>query len=274
MKYTANDWRKEVIMKGLISSQTDEDTLPHEISSFGLSHQGYVRSKNEDAWGSLPKERFYVLADGMGGRNGGEIASNEAVKILCELIKKDPSFIDAHTSFKDVKKALISAIKKTNEEVWNIGKVQADLEGMGTTLSCLCLLKNCCVIANIGDSRIYRWRLKTLEQLTQDDSLLADLIKFDLVDDNEAKTFPLKHVITKSLGTMPQIEPSLGLIEVERGDIFLLCTDGLTNFVEEKSIQSIIEKMETIEKGANSLIHAALDAGGHDNITVVLVKIA
>lgn len=258
-------------MKGLPYSQTDERLMPKEIRSYGLSHKGYVRAHNEDAWMHLPNEHFYALADGMGGRHGGAIAAEQAIKVLCEGVKNEPIFHDPHPSLKSLNAALIHLIQNANEHVWNMGQKDLSLEGMGTTLCCLCILKNACIVANIGDSRIYRFREGTLDQLTHDDSLIADLMKFDLVDDSEAKKFPLKHIITKSIGSMAEVEPALEIVDCQSGDLYMLCSDGLTNYVSHALIKSIIANRDSIQDAAEKLIQAALDAGGFDNITVVLV---
>lgn len=261
-------------MKGLPISQTDERLMPKEVHSYGLSHKGYVRAHNEDAWMHMPKEHFYILADGMGGRNGGAVASEQALKIVCEAVKNEPVFHDPNPSIKAVKTALMKIIQSANEHVWSMGQKDIALEGMGTTLCCLCILKKACVIANIGDSRIYRFRQGSLDQLTHDDSLIADLMKYDIVDDAEAKTFPLKHVITKSIGALQEVEPALEMIDCQSGDIYLLCSDGLTNYVSHKFIENVIASMKDLQSGAEKLVKAALDAGGQDNITVVLVQVA
>lgn len=260
-------------MKGMPFSQIDERLMPKEVHSYGLSHKGYVRARNEDSWMHLQKEHFYALADGMGGKNGGDIASAQTIEVVCDGVKNEPIFHDPNPSIKSVNAALIKLIQTANEHVWNMAQKDITLEGMGTTLCCLCVLKRACVIANVGDSRIYRFREGALEQLTQDDSLIADLMKFDLVDDAEAKNFPLKHVITKTIGGNPEVEPALEIVDCQSGDVYLLCSDGLTNYVSHKVIEKIIANKKTIQDSAEQLVKAALDAGGLDNVTVVLVQI-
>jgi protein phosphatase len=232
-----------------------------------------VRANNEDAWMQLPSEHFYALADGMGGRNGGAIASAAALKVISEGIASNSLFKEDPPSIKKITEFLKDLILEANEHVWGLAQSDSHLEGMGTTLCCLRIFKKACLIANVGDSRIYRLRQDALEQLTHDDSLVADLLKYDLVDDAQAKKSPLKHVITKSIGTLATIEPTLELIEVEKGDLFMLCSDGLSNYVSERQIESILSKMATVEEGAHKLVQAALDAGGLDNVTVVLVAV-
>lgn len=260
-------------MRGLPFSPADEHLTPFEIYSSGATHQGYVRSANEDAWAYLPRERFYILADGMGGRKGGAIAANEALKVVCEEVKNAAIFQDTNPSIKIIKGALSAFIQKANAHVWQMAQKDPSLEGMGTTLCCLCVLKKTCLIANVGDSRIYRFRQGELDQLTHDDSLLADLMKFELVNEEEAKVFPLRHIITKSIGSLPTVDPALGFLDIQMGDIFLLCSDGLTNFVSHDKITAILKEMNTIQEGTDKLIQAALKAGGSDNITVILVQI-
>lgn len=244
-----------------------------EIYSYGITHKGLVRLENEDVWTHLPKEHFYLVADGMGGRNAGEVAAFETVSILSQKIKQNPIFKNPSANDKLVKEALSQAIQETNHAVWELSQKDSALDGMGTTLCCIYFLPGSCIYANVGDSRIYRWRKGHLEQLTQDDSLVGDLLYFGLVNEKEAQSFPLKHVITKSVGTVAEVEPEVEALPYNSGDLFLLCTDGLSNLVAKQEMEKIISEMESVCSGAERLLQAALDAGGLDNITLILLQV-
>lgn len=245
-----------------------------EIEAFGLSDRGLVRPNNEDALELLHSHRFYALADGLGGRNSGEIASKETLLSLCHSIQHDPILKECAKHSKKVPTQLFKVIQETNSKIWSMGQKDVTLTGMGTTLSCILFCEQSCFVANVGDSRVYRLRNGKLELLTHDDSLVFDLLQFGLIDEDEAKSFPLKHVITKSIGGVNQVEPTITESNVLTEDLFLLCSDGLYNLVEEKKIEEILTHTSTIKEATHKLIETALIFGGLDNVSVILLKIA
>ncbi|MDR3623732.1 MAG: Stp1/IreP family PP2C-type Ser/Thr phosphatase [Chlamydiales bacterium] len=246
--------------------------MPLRIEHFGLSNVGLVRQNNEDAWEALPQHNLYALADGLGGKNSGEIAARAAIEEISSCIQKNPLFNDTAKDDQEIIKALHAAIVATNLKIWEMAKSAPHLNGMGTTLTLALFWDNKIILGNVGDSRIYRVRSGKLEQLTHDDSLVFELLQFGLIDEEEAKVFPLKHVITKSIGGIATLDPSVSSLPIENNDIYLLCSDGLHGLVENLEILSILQKNDSLENISHNLIKAALSKGGHDNVTVIIIK--
>ena len=232
-----------------------------KVSVFGLSDIGLVREKNEDAWKALPDGGLFLLADGMGGHQGGSVAAQLAVTQMGEALDN----IEAGE--------IVSSIERVNQAIYKTSQSDAALSGMGTTLCCLYLHEDEATLAHVGDSRIYRLRGKELEQLTEDHSLVSELKSMGALNDQDTETFPYKHILTRALGTNPIVEVSHQKIPLKVGDLFLLCSDGLTNFVSDTEILDILSKEALLERGAFCLIDLAKKHGGGDNITVLLVRI-
>lgn len=246
------------------------NNFPYKVSSFGLTDVGLVRQNNEDAWHRLEDLNFFVLADGMGGHQAGEVASNEAVTDICKRIKKQ---ILHSMSLRLANKTIRQAIENTNHVVHQMGRGDRKLRGMGTTLCCLYFHPNGLIYANVGDSRIYRYRNKKIEQLTIDHSLLADL---ELVGEAGASLFEemsYRNIITKAIGTEPSVEPTVHECHVQDEDIYLMCSDGLSDLLKNSEIERIIGGSYSLEVAAKHLIDQANIRGGHDNVTVVLTQV-
>jgi protein phosphatase len=246
-------------------------TMPYILTAGGLSDIGLVRENNEDVWGGIEELQFFVLADGMGGHKGGEVASREAVSHLLKIIKK--SFKGKGKSLEEAKEALQSAIIQVNQLVFKMGKSDHKLKGMGTTLSCIMIYGEEIILGHVGDSRIYRLRDKKLEQLTKDHSLLRELVDMGQISEKSPMDFAYKNIITKAIGTEPRVEPSVEIKDLKAGDIFLLCTDGLTDLLTPHEIEEIVKEPKSLEIIIKKLIQSANDKGGYDNITVVMVKL-
>lgn len=234
--------------------------LPYSVESFGISDLGPVRDNNEDVFHEIPLHRFFVLADGMGGHNAGEIAAKEAVHHLstsvCQFFSSQDTFYH-----EDLPSQLYQAILKANLWVHALSEQKKELSGMGTTLCCLLVHKESLIYAHVGDSRIYRFR-KNLEQLTEDHSLL-----------NTTPTAG-KNIITRAVGTNPSVEPDISLSKVEPNDIYFLCSDGLTDFVSDEELTDILIKNRSCIKTASTrMIETAKNKGSSDNITVLMIKI-
>jgi len=238
------------------------DTMALSVEYFGLSHIGYVRKDNEDVWLKAAAKPFFALADGMGGHQAGEVAASEAVRILCteiERIKKIPESEERAVHL------LKEAVQKTNEQVHRHSLEHAFLEGMGTTLVCLWLSEKKAYFAHVGDSRLYLYR-KKLERLTHDHSLREEwLAKGHL-------PLPSKNILTRAIGTNLEVEPDVGSLDIEPNDLFLLCSDGLTDSVCDEEIFTILKKGDDLQDTAQELVEAALKKGGSDNITVFLIR--
>lgn len=219
------------------------------INSIGITHLGLMRTNNEDVWAELPDEQFYILADGMGGHNAGEIAARETVMHLIQSIKMLPK-----GSLTQVASYLHQAIQDANAWVYNLSLQNTQYHGMGTTLCCILIYENHLIYAHVGDSRIYRFR-QGLSKLTVDHSLS-------------------KHVISRAIGTSPDVKPEISISSIHPEDTYLLCSDGLTDYMSDHEIGSWMKQPFTLERTAHALVEGALIRGGKDNITLLLVKIA
>ncbi len=232
------------------------------IETFGVSDIGLSRRNNEDIWAELPDNHFYVLADGMGGHLAGEVAAKEAVLHFCDAV--DKYFRSPRPpSVSSAKRYLGESFISANSWIRSLGKDHPDLHGMGTTLCCLLLLENKAIIGHVGDSRIYLYR-QEIKLLTTDHSLQQQM---------PSKGRSVKHILTRALGISPAIEPELLAIPYEKGDIYLLCSDGLHDALTDKQIEAIFRQSSCLKETALELIEAAKKSGGHDNITLLLVKI-
>lgn len=240
------------------------------IESFGMSDIGLSRPNNEDMWGELPDDRFYALADGMGGHLAGEVAAKEAVLRFCDSMEKffrynpEPTVDAAKSCLKD-------AFQETNRWIRKFGADYPTLRGMGTTLSCLLVLNQQLVYAHIGDSRIYRFR-KRLERLTRDHSLCEELVMKGKLDEEEVFTYPRKNILTRALGIAPTIEPEIQETTFQAGDLYFLCSDGLHDPLSDNQIEFTLSRFHTLKEKSIGLVEAAKSAGGGDNITVLMIR--
>ena len=201
------------------------------------------------------------------GYKGGEIAS----KLATESVKKyiESNFNSINKEKEEILKLISSAVEYANMVVYEKSKEDTELEGMGTTLEVCLIYNNKAYIGHIGDSRIYRIRKDVIRKLTKDHSYVQQLVEDKRITREEAKTHPKKNMLTKALGCTPYVEPDLRARNFEKGDIFIMCSDGLTNMVDEKQIYELIKK--DVNKAADNLIIAANEAGGYDNITVIII---
>lgn len=243
----------------------------YQISVHCISDIGLIRHNNEDYWKSLKDEQFFVLADGMGGHQAGEVASKSAVENLCQLFQEH-YFSLCQVDINQAKQSLKEMIREVNGAVYRLGKENPHLRGMGTTLCIIFLHPAGVIYGHVGDSRIYRLRQGKLEQITQDHSLLRELIELGQLSEQQAEDFLYKNIITKAIGTEPSVEPALADTPVEEGDLFMMCSDGLSDLVSLADMQEIISR-NTEEKAARLLVENAKAHGGYDNITVFLLKV-
>lgn len=243
----------------------------YKVSVCGASDIGLVRQNNEDSWRELQEEQFFVLADGMGGHQAGEIASKETVDHLCTLFRQHFSSLSS-INLTDAQDFLCELIQQVNLTVYQMGRERQDLKGMGTTLCCILLHPEGLIYGHVGDSRIYRFRQHKLEQLTHDHSLLRELIDQGQLNEQQAEEFLYKNIITKAIGTEPYVEPTLTHSTLEIGDILLMCTDGLSDLVGHAEMETILDQMPQ-QDAVKQLIKRAKQKGGYDNITIVLVKV-
>lgn len=226
------------------------------------SEIGRVRDHNEDA--VLAEPPLFVVADGLGGHEAGEVASALAVETLRDHAPRRPD-----------PKALARAVRAANREVIRAAREGIGKQGMGTTLTAAIVEGTRIAIAHVGDSRAYLLRDGTIRQLTEDHSMVADMVRRGTITEEESRYHPNRSVITRALGTDPNMVADTYEVEAEPGDILLLASDGLTGMVEDPDIAAIVARTEDdLTQAARSLADAANAAGGHDNISAVLVRIS
>lgn len=238
-----------------------------KLKAVGISDIGSKRENNEDVWISLPEAGFFAIADGMGGHNAGEIAAKETIDYLAHSID------DFKKS--DVMEVIIEmrhAIEKASRHVHAMGSKEQMCQGMGTTLCCLIWMPKAIVYAHVGDSRIYRLRDKKLTLLTQDHSLLAKWLATGKMAEECSTSYPYKHVITRSIGSASKANPEIAVASHEEGDLFFLCTDGLSDSLSLKEMENLLNETPDLQKAALVLIERAKIKGGSDNMTVVMIQ--
>lgn len=237
---------------------------------FAKSDIGKVREQNQDYY-YIPSSdsdlKLYILADGMGGYKGGEVASKMATEAVKEYV---------HLNFQKtegLKEKILELVRQAaiyaNKVVFDKSKEVEELEGMGTTLEICLIYNNKAYIGHIGDSRIYRIRKGVMRKLTKDHSYVQKLVEDGKITREEANTHPKKNMLIKALGCMPFVEPDIRARNIEKGDILIMCSDGLTNMVKEEEIHRIVQ--EDPQGAADKLVKNANEAGGYDNITVVII---
>lgn len=238
-----------------------------KIQSAVLSDVGLVRQENQDSSAALPELRLFVVADGMGGHVGGKRASETAVETLREHYGATPA---AGAAAAD---RLREAVVRANRRIFETAASDESLHGMGTTLVALLVDEDRATIAHVGDSRAYRLRDGRVEQLTADHSLVADLLRGHEISEDEAKVHPYRHVLTRALGTASEVEVETREVDVRAGDVYVLCTDGVSGMVGEEQLeQLIVAHRADPDELCRSLVDAAKAGGGRDNATVVVVR--
>ncbi len=249
------------------------------IEAEGLTHVGMKREQNEDDLALVPEVDLYLVADGMGGHNSGEIASQLATKTIANFVKATLKDDEITWPFSLEKKhtlaenRLIIAAKLANERIWHQSRRNNLYLGMGTTLVGLQLIDNKIHVLNVGDSRCYRFRKGSLEQLTVDHSLLNSMIQLHRIRPEDAASFPHKNVIMRALGIQASVKPDVFCYEPQEEDVFLLCSDGLSDLVKDFEIQGVLDNSPSLVQALKNLIRFANQRGGKDNITVVALKL-
>jgi PPM family protein phosphatase len=247
------------------------------ISVVRQTHVGMLRDHNEDAVASDLSIGLLVLADGMGGYKAGEVASEIAVLMIAAELTEAMNDKSQAVFLPDLlpeSQLLIQAVEKTNAAIYNISKSEQQCAGMGTTLVACVFVDNKLVVGHIGDSRMYRLRGETLTQLTEDHSLIQEQLNAGIITKEQALVSSNKNLVTRALGVDADVELELQEFDVEVGDFYLLCSDGLTDLVGDVEIaQILLEANGNIAHAAAKLIDAANENGGTDNISVVLAMI-
>jgi protein phosphatase len=252
--------------------------VSNAIKVVRLTDTGLLREHNEDALASDLSIGLLALADGMGGYKAGEVASEIAVLIVAseitEAMQSKSQLVKSKPKLLPESQMLIDAVKKANAAIYQISQNQPKCAGMGTTLVAGIFTDNKLVVGHIGDSRMYRLRDKTLVQLTEDHSLVQEQINAGLITEKQAKLANNKNLVTRALGVDPEVELDLQEFDVEVGDLYLLCSDGLSDLVNDVEITEILlEANGNISLAAAKLVKTANAYGGSDNISVVIAII-
>jgi protein phosphatase len=253
-------------------------SLKDKIVITGLTDQGLVRSHNEDSIGSESSLGILVLADGMGGHKGGEVASALAVDTILSSLGKalhnlKSGETDNNTGYSLESIAIENAIKDANSVIFKAAQNNNQYEGMGTTVVVLLFYDNRFTVAHVGDSRLYRVRDEHMEQLTRDHTLLQELVDRGFYSKEEAQQSMNKNLVTRAVGVNEQVEVDLLEDFAVPDDIYLLCSDGLTDMIDDGLIQDIIlNYRDNLKRVAKELIHQAKQHGGKDNVSALLAR--
>ncbi len=254
-------------------------SLRGKIDFAEITDTGRVREHNEDAIGSNPDIGLMVLADGMGGYNAGEVASGIAVQIVTELAteaadREELNDIDTHSGLMRQSIILRDAVYRSNKIIYQTAQSQTHCEGMGTTIVAALFYDDKVSIAHVGDSRAYRLRGGAFEQLTLDHSLLQELVDRGFYSHEEAQRSTNRNYVTRALGVEPTVEVEVREFDVLPDDIYLLCSDGLPDMVEDDDIHLTISTFDaSLDRVGQQLIDLANDHGGRDNVSVMLAQV-
>ncbi|MBO4396473.1 MAG: Stp1/IreP family PP2C-type Ser/Thr phosphatase [Eubacterium sp.] len=240
------------------------------MESFSITDTGRMRDNNQDsifcseeAVGVFPN--LFLVADGMGGHNAGDLASRTCIDAFVSQL--------GATNKRTPVSCMEDAIREANRAIFEKAKEDVHYQGMGTTLVGMTIEEDTAYIVNIGDSRLYQLR-EQLRQITTDHSLVEEMVLSGEIDKDEMRTHPNKNIITRALGTTGDPKPDCFELDTRSGDVYLLCSDGLSNMIDDKTIESVVNDGEkSLEEIGKKLVDMANEAGGKDNISVVLVRI-
>ena len=232
-----------------------------------VSDVGLKRTLNEDFASYLEKEEFkiYVVADGMGGHNAGEVASQMAAKQIV-------SYVDEEFSLSKREDLIVEAIKKVNRDIFDFSNTNENLSGMGTTVTACFITERFIQVANVGDSCCLAIRNNEIEKITKDHSLVQELVDSGSISEKQAQNHSKKNIITRALGTSATVSVDIFQLENNQYDLYILCSDGLTNELTKEEILNVVIEEENYIDMANKLVYLAKEKGGRDNITVLLFR--
>ena len=238
------------------------------LKTFSMTDIGRKRKLNQDyvytcetPLGNLPN--LFIVADGMGGHNAGDFASKHTVEVIVNTIQNETE----QEPIKIIKQAIVNA----NESIRRKSEENEELRGMGTTVVVATVIGRCLYVANVGDSRLYLMD-QEIRQITRDHSLVEEMVRIGEIDRESARTHPDKNIITRAIGAAEQIEVDFFEIELKEGDNILMCSDGLTNMLEDSDIRKIMKGQRDVAGKAEELIKAANNNGGKDNIAVIIIE--
>ena len=268
----------------LPASGSSSETHPPKVATMigidahGLTDTGLARQHNEDCFAIDEERKLYVVADGMGGHSHGEVASKLSVDSICEFVTRNgdatPSPHPWDDALRPHSNLLRGAILSAQRRVLRAIEGDLSLSGMGTTVVGLMVQDDVGAVAHVGDSRIYRARKGTFELLTQDHTWVNEQVMAGYLSDEQARTHPLRNVVTRALGGEAEVDIDLQEVTLENGDVFLLCSDGLTGMLRDEEILSVLQGEPDLNVACQTLIDAANARGGSDNITAVIVACA
>lgn len=246
--------------------------------SFGLTDVGRRRVSNEDAFGIDDELGLYVVADGMGGHAAGEIASREAVDTVLAMVRRQREQIlplqsgdRSQETMRRVQRVIESAIQAATYMVFAIAENEPEQRGMGTTLSSLLVVGDVGITGQVGDSRVYQVRQGCVTRLTEDHTLVAWQVKQGIISAAEAERSPHKNVITRAVGSRDYVQVDTHVVDIQPGDVFLLCSDGLHGYLEDHEIPAIVDLGPAV--ATRHFVELANKRGGRDNITAVVIEI-
>ncbi|WP_324823716.1 Stp1/IreP family PP2C-type Ser/Thr phosphatase [Sinanaerobacter sp. ZZT-01] len=233
--------------------------------------RGRQRSNNEDAFFIMPAQRVYIVADGVGGHNSGEIASRFVVQQIAEYVAKN--HIPATNGEEELKQYLLKCLRQVNRQLYEMAKESQKNVGMATTLALVYMNDMKAYIVNVGDSRVYLIRDKLIRQITEDHTYVNQLLKSGAITKEEADCHPKRNMITRAIGAEYDLSPDFYQFKVYEGDLILMCTDGLYGELSEEKINAMAQGKRSMHRLANDYVKEANERGGKDNITVVCIMI-
>lgn len=233
--------------------------------------KGRKRGRNEDSLFVMPREEIYIVADGVGGQNSGELASTMAVKGIAEYIKSRP--LQGMESEEELQSYFLDCMKLVNGQIYQAAKQSVENAGMATTAVLLYLNGKTAYFINLGDSRAYIYRDGQISQVTEDHSYVNELVKGGSITKAQAESHPQKNMITRALGGDEKVLPDFYRLDTMKDDIILLCTDGLYGEVTAEEICGLAAQTSSMSTLSSNLVERANENGGHDNITVICLKI-
>lgn len=241
------------------------------MKAFSITDIGAKRRTNQDcvyctenAVGSFPN--LFIVADGMGGHNAGDLASRTCIDCVIEQMKRSDK--------KTPVSCMEEAISYANERIYQMAQENAELEGMGTTFVGAIMIEDCLYVANIGDSRLYVINDKEIRQITEDHSLVEAMVRNGEIERRDARFHPNKNIITRAVGTAKQVEADFFEVELKPGNIVLMCSDGLSNMMDDEDMMYMIRRYcEDMEAAGRHLVKKANECGGKDNISLILIQV-
>ena len=256
------------------------DEVRLKIFYAAASDRGRVRKNNEDAFLADPALGIFAVADGMGGHAAGEIASRLALTTLQESLARaiqsqEVEFSPNQTAVISLPSALlVNGIRTANQAVFHSSQEKEEYRGMGTTVVAVYFVDSSPVMAHVGDSRLYRIRTKKIDQLTEDHSVIWEQYREGIIPKEALSSSPLKNIITRALGMQPSVDVDVRELELEKGDLLLLCSDGLSDLVQDEELLKTVKNAAgDLNQACRDLIDLANRRGGKDNITVLLIQI-